>query len=200
MSVFQPFPKISRLSRGMIITEKIDGTNAHVLIASGFEYPEETGLRLAQHPDDSLNLVMLAGSRTRFITPKEDNAGFARWVQDHSEELWALGPGRHFGEWWGQKIQRSYGLTEKRFSLFNTSRWDTPTRPACCAVVPVLAQGTFDTAVVDQTLEALRQNGSSAAPGYMNPEGVVVFHTANGQLFKKTLEKDAEPKGWSSVP
>lgn len=29
----------------------------------------------------------------------------------------------------------------------------------------------------------------------MTPEGVVVFHSAQGVLFKKTLEKDEEPKG-----
>ena len=29
----------------------------------------------------------------------------------------------------------------------------------------------------------------------MNPEGVVVFHVAANLCFKKTLEKDEEPKG-----
>lgn len=46
--------------------------------------------------------------------------------------------------------------------------------------------------------EALRElawHGSWAAPGYMTPEGVVVFHTASNQLFKVTIEKDESPKG-----
>jgi hypothetical protein len=28
----------------------------------------------------------------------------------------------------------------------------------------------------------------------MNPEGVVIYHTASGQLFKKTIENDEKPK------
>ena len=46
----------------------------------------------------------------------------------------------------------------------------------------------------DHMLERLRASGSFAAPGFMNPEGVVVFHTASGTFFKKTLEKDEQPK------
>lgn len=44
-------------------------------------------------------------------------------------------------------------------------------------------------------LEQLRTRGSVAAPGFMKPEGVVVFHTASQQLFKVTLENDDERKG-----
>ncbi|HLE80817.1 MAG TPA: RNA ligase family protein, partial [Dehalococcoidia bacterium] len=99
---FQEFGKIYRLSRDCIITEKIDGTNAQVVVL-------EDGR-------------VLAGSRNRWITPEADNFGFARWVKEHEEELRSLGPGRHYGEWWGSGIQRGYGLKEKRFSLFNVSR------------------------------------------------------------------------------
>lgn len=167
---FEPFPSISRLSRQMIVTEKIDGTNAQICVA----------------PDGSI----LAGSRTRWITPENDNHGFARWVQEHADELRdGLGLGTHFGEWWGSGIQRRYGLKEKRFSLFNVSRW-SDARPACCDVVPVLYSGMFDTAEVDRCLEKLNAEGSVAAPGFMQPEGVVVFHVASGALYKKTLDKN----------
>jgi hypothetical protein len=37
--------------------------------------------------------------------------------------------------------------------------------------------------------------GSKAAPGFMKPEGIVVFHVAGNVGFKKTIEKDEEPKG-----
>lgn len=37
-------------------------------------------------------------------------------------------------------------------------------------------------------------NGSVAAPGFANPEGVVIYHTAGNVLFKKTLIKDEIPK------
>lgn len=177
MTDFQEFNKIHRLSRDMIVTEKLDGTNAQVFVS------------------DDLSEVR-AGSRNRWIVPEADNFGFARWVADHADELRALGPGRHFGEWWGQGIQRGYGLAEKRLSLFNVSRWsDDAVRPACCHVVPTLLRWTFDTAKVDEVLETLAAQGSFAAPGFMKPEGVVVFHAPSGALFKKTLDKNDGHKG-----
>jgi hypothetical protein len=186
---FTPFAKIHRLSRDMIVTEKLDGTNAQVFVAD----------------DGSVR----AGSRNRWLTPEADNFGFAAWVRDHADELRALGPGRHFGEWWGAGIQRGYGLTEKRFSLFNVSRWNAVENDMeggaregyrcrevpCCHVVPVLKRRTFDTAVVEAALLDLTQLGSAAAPGFMKPEGVVVFHAASGTLFKKTLDKHDGRKG-----
>lgn len=170
---FIEFPKMARFAREIIVTEKIDGTNAQVFISEDGQ--------------------VLAGSRSRWITPTEDNFGFARWVAEHEDELRALGPGRHFGEWWGAGIQRRYGLTEKRFSLFNVSRWGEG-RPDCCHVVPVLYQGPFDTQCIEDALYDLAAGGSRAAPGFMKPEGVVVFHTAGNVGFKRTIEKDEQPK------
>ena len=138
----------------------------------------------------------LVGSRTRWIFPENDNHGFARWAYEHVDELIQLGPGRHFGEWWGQGIQRGYGLKEKRFSLFNAARWnDDAVRPNCCHVVPTLFQGLFTTEAVERAMEQLRQMGSAAAPGFMAPEGVIVYHVAANVGFKKTLEDDEVPKG-----
>lgn len=178
MIEFKEFPKIARLNREVIVTEKIDGTNAAVVIS------EDGGTIGAQ-------------SRSRIITVDQDNHGFARWVSENRAELLKLGPGHHFGEWWGSGIQRGYGLTEKRFSLFNVSRWSDPTvRPACCSVVPILATGiAFEPVLAGLTY--LREVGSIAAPGFMRPEGVVAFHTQGNLLFKVTLEKDEEWKGKS---
>lgn len=179
MPEFNAFEKIPRLVREVVVTEKIDGTNAQVFIG-------EDG-------------VVLAGSRNRWITPEDDNFGFARWVKDNEEELkTGLGIGAHYGEWWGAGIQRRYGLAEKRFSLFNVARWIEGARPACCHVVPVLYRGPFDTVAIDSVVASLAQTGSRAAPGFMKPEGVVIFHTAARVLFKRTIEKDAEPKGKGS--
>lgn len=179
MIEFTPFPKISRLNRECIATEKIDGTNAciHFETADG---------------------VMLVGSRSRWITPVDDNFGFARWAYDNEFELRRLGPGTHFGEWWGSGIQRGYDLPkgEKRFSLFNVSKWTDPVvRPACCHVVPELARGFDIRTVTEMALKRLRHGGSIASPGFARPEGVVIFHTASNGLFKVTLERDEEPKG-----
>jgi hypothetical protein len=180
MSEFQEFPKMPRLSREVIITEKIDGTNAQIFIGEDGEF--------------------LIGSRTRWITPAEDNYGFAAWVMEHKDELLTLGPGRHFGEWWGRGIQRNYSMTDRVLSLFNVSRWaDDAVRPKCCRIVPILYQGPFETygvmKGVQQALKTLETEGSQAAPGFMNPEGIVVFHTAGNFGFKKTFEKDEKGKG-----
>ena len=60
--------------------------------------------------------------------------------------------------------------------------------------MPVLYRGIFDTAAVDKCLDMLREGGSRAAPGFMQPEGVVVYHVAGEIGFKKTLEDDDVPK------
>jgi hypothetical protein len=182
--IFQEFPKIARFSREIIITEKIDGTNGQILITEDKQ--------------------MFVGSRTRWITPQDDNHGFARWCQENKEELLKLGQGRHFGEWWGNGIQRGYDLPrgEKRFSLFNTSRWklnsfDEPgfeQPPRCCHIVPILYQGTFDTQAIQDTLNDLISHGSYASDGYKNPEGIVIFHIAGNVGFKKTIKNDDKHK------
>ena len=190
-SQFQEFPKMARLSRECIITEKIDGTNAQILIT-------EDG-------------NMLTGSRTRWVTPEDDNYGFSRWCHEHIDELMKLGVGRHFGEWWGGGIQRGYGLPkgEKRLSLFNVSRWclngETPKRiatsdtrivkmqdvlPSCVGLVPVIYRGLFTTDACEDAIVDLRDYGSKASLGFANPEGIVCFHVAANIGFKRTLVGD----------
>ncbi len=176
---FEEFPKIARLNRDCVISEKIDGTNGQIIITEEGE--------------------VVAASRSRLISTRDDNFGFAAWVSENRDDLRKLGPGRHFGEWWGAGIQRRYGLTgpDKRFSLFNAERWsDDAVRPACCGVVPVLYQGLFHSIEVERVLDDLRRHGSRAAPGFMKPEGVIIWHTAARVGFKVTLERDEAPKGF----
>lgn len=188
---FLAFPKMARLSREAVITEKIDGTNAAIVIGPGD--PNDPHVIATRLNGCAPDWVMKAQSRNRFITPGDDNYGFAAWAVSNAESLFELGEGRHFGEWWGKGIARNYGLAERRFSLFNTQRWGE-TRPSCCHVVPVLWRGNFDTNVADFLVSELRKKGSLAAPGFMKPEGIIVFHTAAGIGFKKTLEHDEKPK------
>jgi len=61
-------------------------------------------------------------------------------------------------------------------------------------VVPTLHIGRFGTDVADACLDRLRTEGSLAAPGFMKPEGVVVFLTAARTYFKVTVDNDDEPK------
>lgn len=172
---FKSFRKIPRLYRECIITEKIDGTNAQVVIP---EIPYE---------------AIKVGSRNRWITPgkKTDNYDFASFVYNNEEAIRKLGPGTHFGEWWGAGIARKYGLTERRWSLFNWTNRPLPDGlPSNITVVPVLYTGMFSTTIVTLELDKLVASGSIAAPGFMNPEGVVVNHLASGTLYKITTDGD----------
>lgn len=195
---FQEFPKTPRLHKEVIVTEKLDGTNAAVVVAELGEY---RGGKVCVGPELAISgrFVLAAQSRSRFVTPDNDNFGFAKWVQENADELINLGPGHHFGEWWGSGIQRGYGLPkgEKRFSLFNVHRWcdELGLRPKCCHVVPMLAQSEGFESCVPQALHELQLRGSKAAPGFMNPEGVMAYHTASRSYFKRTFKDEAKSAG-----
>lgn len=178
---FVAFPKIARFSREVVITEKIDGTNASIFITDDGRF--------------------YTGSRTKWITPEKDNFGFSRWAHENKDELLKLGPGMHYGEWWGSGIQRGYGMKKKVFSLFNVKRWGDPaSRPACCEVVPTLYEGQIHDATlklsgIDEALGILINEGSRAAPGFRDPEGIMIFHVASSKMYKKTIKDDEKPKG-----
>ena len=175
--VFEVFPSIKRLRRSCVITEKLDGTNAQINF------------------DDNGNI--LCGSRKREITPDDDNYGFARWAYDRQDVLFkALGEGRHYGEWWGQGIQRKYGMDKKVFSLFNSSRWHRRDFDSIeqLDVVPVLYAGEFTTEKVEGVMKELKETGSIAANGYDKPEGIIVYHSQIKQMFKVTYEHDSSGK------
>jgi hypothetical protein len=165
---FKPWPKITRIEnrRTPIFTEKIDGTNACIVITSDGEFACQ--------------------SRSQFITPDKDNYGFARWAYSYKEQLMTLGEGYHYGEWWGLGIQRGYGLNEKKFSLFNARRWGphNPNTPTICSVVPILPVKT-----VEEAKQFLLSNGSLAAPGWQKPEGAVMYEPDTDTCFKIIIDK-----------
>ncbi|MFK3848022.1 RNA ligase family protein [Agrobacterium pusense] len=195
---FQAFPKIPRIAKCFFvtITEKIDGSNGQIVITPATADDLEDTNILAQVN----GMTIRAGSRGRWVTPgkETDNYGFAAWVQRNAEELVKLGPGQHFGEWYGSGIQCGYGLSggEKRFVLFNARRWTAPYQalkeghdaafPNCCEVVPVLYQGAFSTEAVKDCMDLLSSQGSKLVPGFMNPEGVIV--EMNGERAKHTFQ------------
>lgn len=202
MSVeFEPFQKIARLNRMITITEKLDGTNAAVVVTpftlgESVQSDRAIGTYLG---NDGEYYEVHAQSRKRFIIPGDDNYGFAAWVERNAVALVnTLGEGRHFGEWWGQGIQRKYGMDEKWFSLFNTARWDGKITDLSAvpnlSVVPVLYRGPFSQAEINDAIRELREEGSRAAD-FDRPEGIVVYHRALNDYFKITLEGDEAPKG-----
>ncbi len=212
---FEPFPKVPRLSRPVVITEKIDGTNASVTIISDQQRMNvlndkgKAELKLNGIHSATGDAWLIAASRKRWIAPGADNFGFAAWAHDHVDELiTGLGEGTHYGEWWGSGIQRGYGLPkgEKRFSLFNTGRWRKDgdqngglahaeeLAPECCHVVPILCvddELSVEAAVA--TLGVLQFHGSYAAP-FMDPEGIMMYHRHSNMYFKKTIKDDAKGK------
>lgn len=197
MGDFPAFGKIPRLHRDVVITEKIDGTNGLVFVteqANSITYSGEAAGFL-YHVEDGTCIA--AGSRNRWLKPSDDNFGFCEWVYANADELVKLGPGHHYGEWWGKGINRGYGASLRMWSLFNVTKWgDSAVRPSCCDVVPVLAKGSgaLLNGHVSNALDMLRLQGSYAWPGFKNPEGLVVYHEAANQLFKVTLENDEAPK------
>lgn len=165
---FIKWPKIPRLENEIFhISEKIDGTNACIVITDAGDVG--------------------AQSRTRLITPENDNYGFARWVYDNNQKLFEdLGPGHHFGEWWGQGIQRGYDLKEKRFSLFNPTK-----QSSICHNVPIVNSCTQEnlTSAISVLTTILQTEGSFAAPEYMRPEGLVVYGEQSHVYWKIILDK-----------
>lgn len=213
---FVKYPSIPRLFRPYVITEKIDGTNAAVVIeekayGESAEYGNGAPPGVVRvlfsteiNPDTGnpdKEFWLRAQSRNRFIVQEDDNYGFARYVWQEAEALTSLlGPGRHYGEWWGVGIQRGYGLRERRFSLFNVKRYEhifgnEQAMSIGLRVVPILDAGpVFTSEAVRGALTELEEHGSFAAPGYMNPEGIVVHHLAAQQSFKVTLDDNDQGK------
>ncbi|QBZ73397.1 RNA ligase [Streptomyces phage Heather] len=202
---FTAWPKTPRLFRTIVVTEKLDGTNAAIHISTvthdtHFGFPANSYSVAV----DGQRYVLTAQSRSRVITPgkAKDNFGFAGWVYENAEGLVrALGVGLHFGEWWGSGIQRGYGLTDRRFSLFNTDRHADVNARLGNAIIepaPVLYQGTFSEGEITAALTRLARFGSVAAPGFMNPEGICVWHSQTRQVFKVTLDNNDAGK-WETA-
>lgn len=201
---FQTWPKTTRLMRDIVVSEKIDGTNSAIIFE---ETDIDAGGNCFEHVIVGYETYCVgAQSRNRLIYPSDwkgdkssDNAGFARWVRANAEDLFSmLGPGRHFGEWWGQGIQRNYGLDHKRFSLFNTDKWSKIkgesevqfVGDAAISGVPVLYEGVFSEDAIKRALVDLQELGSHASPGFPNAEGVCVYHTQSKQVYKVTLDNN----------
>lgn len=169
---FKAWPKIPRATGEKVtITEKMDGTNACIVIQGG----EIVGVQ----------------SRKRFITPEDDNYGFAAWVAENEQELLKLDDGYHYGEWVGLGIQKNpHNLASKKFFLFNTFRWNeqNPNKPNCCEVVPILFQGELEEDDIDRVLFKLKE--ISTEEGY-TAEGIIVYYQNTKRYEKYTYNYSA---------
>jgi len=198
--MFERFASLTRFSHGWTVTEKIDGTNACVVVAKQ-DHEAELPANLIASVD---GFDVFAQSRNNMIVPGKDNMAFAHFVHENADLLVSiLGEGRHYGEWAGAGIQRRYGMDKKVFALFNAARWgdlrnhkDGGLLGGKLTSVPVLAEGYMGEpgAEFARIMEALKENGSAFAPGFMDPEGIVMRHGPSGTLFKKTFDYDEQGK------
>jgi hypothetical protein len=198
MIEFVKYGKTPRLFRDIVITEKLDGTNSAIHIKENPD-GEPFHMTSAHIERDDVQYEVAAQSRNRLIYPGKttDNYGFAGWVYDNAHQLFdILGPGTHFGEWWGLGVARGYGMTHKKFSLFNTSKgvMDEDVGVGEIGTVPTLYEGEFSEDKILDQLHWLRDYGSVASPGFSNPEGICVYHTQSGQVYKVTLNNDDKGK------
>jgi hypothetical protein len=168
---FKGWPKTTRIKGNLItITEKIDGTNACVIVRDG----QVVGMQ----------------SRNRMIKPGDDNMGFAFWVHENRDELAQLGDGYHYGEWAGPGIQQNkHNFPSKQFFLFNTFR-PADTLPSCVKQVPILFHGAYSNEAIEETMQQLWEHAGAAR--YI-PEGIIIyFHTTKVRTKETFLHKSGK--------
>jgi len=230
---FKSWGSTPRFHKGLHITEKIDGTNAGISVV-GVGHEEMSWDYSGTVPDDAIYVphrtqddsdpgfgyLVRAQSRKRIITPGNDNFGFAKWVWDNAEGLAnLLGFGYHYGEWYGEGIQKNpLAVAGRRWALFNTWHWgrkenlerlrmvDIPG----LTLVPVLhdeqRDGPADYFTIPGVIEGLKVGGSRA-DGYMTlpnahkmdfhvegPEGIIVWQRETSQRYKILLQEDDKHK------
>jgi hypothetical protein len=201
---FAKFSSIGRLYRDVTITEKIDGMNACIVIVelNGEDLYLNAVAHVKAMPFNSFeprSFAVGVQSRKQFLSLDNDIQGLAAWVLEHAQELvQALGPGYHYGEYWGKNIQRSYHQKRNWFSLFNTKRWskDNVGHIDGLLTVPVLYSGPYADWVNEIQLHRLETQGSFAAQEVddreldFRAEGIVGWHVALDTYYKVTLEGD----------
>lgn len=169
---FQAWPKIPRhVGFNVIISEKIDGTNACINVGEDLK-------------------IQSVQSRTRLIDVHNDNFGFANWVEANKEVLESfLGEGRHYGEWAGPGIQSNpLKLTQKTFFLFNTHRWEDKSRilHPQVSVVPCLYIGTYYEGLFGDVMDKLYKKCYLHQNDEMEPEGIIIYWPQTRTMEKMT--------------
>jgi hypothetical protein len=218
MTRIKRWPDVARLHRGVTLTEMLDGKTAalHVDVVRPLhhqvyendrwqtipEVPVRAGDVFSLEEDGggprsrSIFYRVTVQNTTRIVTVQEDMNGIAAWARENAAGIVAaLGPGIHFGEWWGYKINRGYGLRvgDRRFSLFNTVRWNKLNGQQVPGLysVPVLWEGSLenDWMAVPEQVANLKTRGSVAVPGYPYPEGLVLYHHEGDTMFKIRIDE-----------
>ncbi len=175
---FIKYLKTKRFTSNIIITEKIDGTNAQLVW-------------------DEDHQILRCGSRNRYLnySYEPDNFGFAAWVDKNREVLTKYFKDFDYpiyGEWWGKGIQRGYEVDQKYFSIFHTGLFGDKIPQELYNIgvryVPVLYEGLNVDDPIHTIYHQLFDQGSKLKYNYMNPEGICIFFKDTGTIFKMTYE------------
>jgi hypothetical protein len=184
---FRKFAKIPRFHSPVTITEKLDGTNAVLFIDEANASPSNYATNIPAQDLQYGTHFAVAGSRKRWLAEGEDNHGFRAWVKQNLEQLiLGLDPGTYYGEWWGKKINRGYGLDEKRFTPFGLAS-GKPVEHELFHPLPILYEGRFFPEAAYECLLELQNEGSRAAPGFKPAEGIVIRFNDTGARLKLTF-------------
>lgn len=191
MGEFKGWGSTTRENKNKTITEKIDGTNACIVIYNG---------------------KVSAQSRKRMITPDDDNFGFAKWVYENAGVLTdTLGYGYHYGEWYGEGIQKNpLGIEGKRFALFHATKYTEGNGYELNKVdgletVPLLHHGQCSVFTIPEIMQNLEAYGSKVEgakvigqmetfPGIQicaPAEGIIIWNNETKTRTKMLLENDA---------
>lgn len=191
---FKSWGSTTRENKNKTITEKLDGTNACIVAQNG---------------------KVTAQSRKRIITPEDDNYGFAKWVYENAGALLdTLGYGYHYGEWYGEGIQKNpLGIEGKRFALFHPTKYTEANGYELNKVdgletVPLLHHGQCDVWTIPNIMQDLDTYGSKVkgakttevnVPGLdevifnraASAEGIIIWNNETRTRTKMLLENDA---------
>lgn len=194
MGEFKSWGSTPRENKNKTITEKIDGTNACLVITNG---------------------KVIAQSRKRIITPEDDNYGFARWAYENAGALMdTLGYGYHYGEWYGEGIQKNpLGIEGKRFALFHPTKYNEGNgyileKVDGLETVPLLHHGQCDVWTIPNIMQDLdtygsKVKGAKTTPVYIpgtdefffnqaaRPEGIIIWNNETRTRTKMLLDNDA---------
>lgn len=198
MGQFKGWGSTTRENKNKTITEKLDGTNACIVAQDG---------------------KVQAQSRKRMITPDDDNYGFARWVYNNAGALLdTLGYGYHYGEWYGEGIQKNpLGIEGKRFALFHATKYTEANgfdleRVDGLETVPLLHHGQCGVWTIPNIIQDLYTYGSkvkgakaepvkSMIPGFddtmfqfdraADAEGIIIWNNETKTRTKMLLKDDA---------
>ena len=199
---YPSFSSIERLENiYCVISEKIDGTNGLIEIQN------------KANNSNTGSMIVKFGSRNRYISFSDDNAGFANFFRHYEKKFKNMAkeiiassynedsqtdeiptenyPLRIYGEWFGKGIQRGYGLDDKYFMPFSSFYAEHMIKAGIPNIMMpnIMYTGKFSLEVVDNCMNCLTSGSfHNLITNYDNPEGIVIYFPKYNFRLKQTFE------------